>query len=49
MPQAHGKSDFAWHRREMADCLRERNPAAAAFHVWHAVPEFHFLGAALHP
>jgi WD40 repeat protein len=40
---------LAWHRREMADCLREGNPAAAAFHAWHAVPEFHFLWAALHP
>jgi hypothetical protein len=40
---------FAWHRREMADCLRERNPAAAVFHAWHAFPEFHFLWAALHP
>jgi WD40 repeat protein len=40
---------FAWHRQEMDDCIRERNPAAAAFHAWHAHPEFHFLWAALHP
>jgi WD40 repeat protein len=40
---------FAWHRREMEDCLRERNPAAAAFHAWHATPEFHLFWAALHP
>jgi WD40 repeat protein len=40
---------FAWHRREMADCIRERNPAAAVFHAWHASPEFHLLWAALHP
>jgi WD40 repeat protein len=40
---------FAWHRREMADCLREGNPAAAVFHAWHATPEWHVLWAALHP
>jgi hypothetical protein len=40
---------FAWHRSEMADCLREGNPAAAVFHAWHAVPEWHVLWAALHP
>jgi hypothetical protein len=38
---------FAWHRREMSDCLRERNPAAALFHAWHASPEWHVLWAAL--
>jgi WD40 repeat protein len=38
-----------WHRREMENCLRERNPAAAVFHAWHAAPEFHLLWAALHP
>jgi hypothetical protein len=40
---------LAWHRREMADCLREGHPAAAAFHAWHAAPEFHLLWGALHP
>jgi WD40 repeat protein len=40
---------IAWHRREMVDCLRERNPAAAVFHAWQAAPEFHLLWAALHP
>jgi hypothetical protein len=40
---------LAWHRREMKDCVRERNPAAAVFHAWHAAPEWHLLGAALHP
>jgi hypothetical protein len=37
------------HRREMEDCIRERNQAAAVFHAWHATPEFHLLWAALHP
>jgi hypothetical protein len=40
---------LAWHRREMEDCIRERNSAAAVFHAWHAAPEFHLLWAALHP
>jgi hypothetical protein len=40
---------ITWHRREMADCIREGNPAAAVFHAWHAAPEFHLLWAALHP
>jgi WD40 repeat protein len=40
---------FAWHHREMVDCLREGNPAAAVFHAWHATPEWHVLWAALHP
>jgi WD40 repeat protein len=34
---------IVWHRREMEDCIRERNPAAAVFHAWHAFPEFHLL------
>jgi len=33
----------------MEDCIRERNPAAAAFHAWHASPEFHLLWGALRP
>jgi hypothetical protein len=40
---------FAWHRREMGDCIRERNPAAAVFHAWHASPEFHLLWGTLRP
>jgi eukaryotic-like serine/threonine-protein kinase len=43
------KQAFAWHRREMEDCIRERNPAAAVFHAWHAAPEWHVLWAALQP
>jgi hypothetical protein len=40
---------LAWHRREMEDSLRERNPDAALFHAWHATPEWHVFWAALHP
>jgi hypothetical protein len=46
---ASAEQAFAWHRREMEDCLREGNPAAAVFHAWHAFPEIHLLWGVLRP
>jgi WD40 repeat protein/serine/threonine protein kinase len=40
---------FAWHRREMEECIWERNPATAVFHAWHAFPGFHLLWGAFRP
>jgi WD40 repeat protein/tRNA A-37 threonylcarbamoyl transferase component Bud32 len=40
---------IAWHRGEMEACDRERNPAAALFHAWHAAPEWHALWGARRP